>query len=562
MQSIVIRGNTAFLPNIAASPSGPLKFNVDTQAFVNTIDGMNSGGQVDSSAARFLNLHLGARDPEPGKKKLFFANPWGIAFTSQKGAGAGYVVSSGSDLVVKVKVAADGTLSNTVDADTTRYIDLSDTGNALTSGNGAGHNPQGIAIDPKGRKAWVLNVLSRNVSVLDLRTDRVVRVVRTAPLPAPGSRPEALTIGAMMFFGSRGQFDASPGATTSNSERLSSDGWQSCSSCHFEGLTDGVVWQFTTGPRKSVPLNGTFNPSDPTDQRVLNYSAIFDEVDDFEINIRNVSGPGPLATAQPCSAPPPDTSTNDPNHGLLIGDNNDAGLGPCVVNAFAKPNADRNQKLVTLPGSTSHVSALSALREWVKAAVRPPTPPLRLDASAVAQGRQLFNDAGCATCHLGAKLTLSRKDFTSPPAAAEIATETSPTPRAGTNPVGAQYLPRFLRDIGSYNLGVPGKGNDLGGNIGAAETVSPNIVNGASTVPQDGLGIDFNGDGKGTGFNVPSLLGIWAVPPYYHNGACESLACVVGNPKHRTANGTLPDKLADARAQQLVVTFLRSIGAP
>jgi mono/diheme cytochrome c family protein len=563
MQSIVIHGNTAFLPNIAASPSGPLRFNVDTQAFVNTIDGVNGSGQVDSSAAHFLNLHLGARDPEQGKKKLFFANPWGIAFTTRKGAGAAYVVSSGSDLVVKVKVAANGTLGNTVDADTTRYIDLADPGTALTSGDRAGHNPQGIAINAKGTKGWVLNVLSRNISVLDLRTDHVVRVVRTAALPPAGSRPEALTIGAMMFFGSRGQFDPAPGVNTSNSERLSSDGWQSCSSCHFEGLTDGVVWQFTTGPRKSIPLNGTFNPADQAnDQRVLNYSAIFDEVEDFEINIRNISGPGPLPAALPCSAPPPDTSTNDPNHGLIIGDNNDANLGPCVVNAFAKANADRNQKLVTLPGSSSHVSALSALREWVRSAIRTPTPPRAPDANAVAQGRQLFNDGGCATCHLGGKLTLSRKDFASPPAAAEIATETTPPARAGSNPVGAQYLPRFLRDIGSYNLGVPGKGNDLGGDVGADETVSATVVNGASTLPQDGLGIDFNGDGKGTGFNVPSLLGILAVPPYYHNGACETLACVVGNPKHRTANGTLPDKLADGRAQQLVVTFLRSIGAP
>ena len=43
MQSIVIRGNQAYLPNIAASPNGPLRFNVDTQAFVNVLDGARSG---------------------------------------------------------------------------------------------------------------------------------------------------------------------------------------------------------------------------------------------------------------------------------------------------------------------------------------------------------------------------------------------------------------------------------------------------------------------------------------------------------------------------------------
>ena len=31
MQSIVVHGNQAYLPNIAASPSGPLRFNVSTR---------------------------------------------------------------------------------------------------------------------------------------------------------------------------------------------------------------------------------------------------------------------------------------------------------------------------------------------------------------------------------------------------------------------------------------------------------------------------------------------------------------------------------------------------
>ena len=86
-----------------------------------------------------------------------------------------------------------------------------------------------------------------------------------------------------------------------------------------------------------MPLNATFNPNNRPTQRVLNYSAIFDEVEDFEANIRNVSGPGPAGRAAlPCSAPPPATSTLDPNHGLLIGDNGDINLAPCVLNSFAK----------------------------------------------------------------------------------------------------------------------------------------------------------------------------------------------------------------------------------
>ena len=49
------------------------------------------------------------------------------------------------------------------------------------------------------------------------------------------------------------------------------------------------------------------------------------------------------------------------------------------------------------------------------------------------------------------------------------------------------------------------------------------------------------------------------MPPYYHNGACETLACVVGDVKHRTANGTLPDRLTSARARRQVVAWLETV---
>ena len=62
LQSIVIHGDQrVYLPNIAASTSAPLQFNVDTQAFVNVISGVTGASQTDASA---LNLHLGARDPD------------------------------------------------------------------------------------------------------------------------------------------------------------------------------------------------------------------------------------------------------------------------------------------------------------------------------------------------------------------------------------------------------------------------------------------------------------------------------------------------------------------
>jgi YVTN family beta-propeller protein len=360
LQSIVIRGNRAYLPNVAASPTGPLRFNLDTHAFLNQIGGANGTSPTDLGA---LNLHLGARDPEAGKRKLFFANLWAIAFTSQSGAGNAYAVSAASDLLVKLNVAADDSLSFTVDTNTTRYVDLNEPTNSATSGANAGKNPQGIAINSTGTRAYVANFVSRNVSVVDLTTDSVITVVPTSDLPTPASQGETNLVGAEMFFSSRGNFDTIPG-TNSLRDRLSSEGWQSCASCHFKGLTDGVIWQFAAGPRKSVPLNATFSPHNRTLQRVLNYSAIFDEVEDFEANIRNVSGPGALAGG-----------ALDPNHGLLIGDSGDLNVAPSAVNTFALTNANRAQVTVTLPSSTNKVPALASLREWVRFAVRTPNSP-------------------------------------------------------------------------------------------------------------------------------------------------------------------------------------------
>jgi cytochrome c peroxidase len=568
LQSIVIRGDQAYLPNIAASPAGPFKFNVDTQAFVNRISGVTGASQTDAGA---LNLHLGARNPEVGKDKLFFSNPWAIAFTNQSGAGNAYAVSAGSDLLVKLNVDATGVLSFTSGlANQTRYIDLHDPDDPATSGANAGKNPLGIAIrtaGPGNNFAYVMNYISRNISIVNLDTDAVVRVIPTSALPLANSQDEQLQVGKEVFFASRGVFD------NAKPNRLSSEGWQNCASCHFAGLTDSVVWSFETGPRKSIPLNGTFNPHDPDDARLLNYSAVRDEVQDFDLNTRNVSGPGALATPQVCSDPPAggaNTSTFDPDHGLILGDT-DPTKAPCTINNFAKANSGRTQATVTLPGSSKPWPSLDAMNEWVRFNVRTPNAPLTDDQISVANGgisksdvdagRKLFFQAGCQTCHGGGKWSNSFRDFAPPPAGSELATEVagalpppggSPAPPAGVNPIGAQFLFKKLQDINSFNLGVPGVGNPIGNNIGATE------------LTQDGklaLGKDHNLDTLGNGYNVPSLLGIWALPPYYHNGACETLACVLGNARHRTANNTRPDVLSSLANQNKVITFLQSLDA-
>lgn len=574
MQSLVLRGNKGFIPNIAASPTSPQTFNTSTQAFVTFMNNFGIDNPADGGS---INLHLGARNPEPGKKKLFFANPWAIAFTTQAGPGAAYVVSAGSDLLVKLNVLANDNLAFTVDADTTRYIDLNDPAIPATSGANAGKNPQGIVITADGTRAYVANEVSGNISVVSTITDTVIQVVQTGIAPPPGSLAERLNVGAEIFFSSRGNFNRPAGTTVSTSERLSSEGWQNCASCHFNGWTDGVVWQFGSGPRKSVNLAGSFNPSLRTQQKILNYSGIFDEVEDFEANIRNVSGPGALAAAVACETGLA-TSTFDPNHGLLFGDLGNINKPPCVVNQFTKANANRSELTVNPNGPTAAVEALTALKEWVQFAIRVPNG--RLHSSEVAggppvadivAGRVLFGGQ-CANCHGGGLWSKSVKNFVSPPAGNLIACEVnlaaaappgsfcSTAPVIG-NPVATQYLNAFLQDVGSFNLGVPGGGNLIGLNVGAAEKAAAALVGGVSQPAKDALGKDYNADGRGVGYNVQSLLGVHLVQPFIHNGACESLACVVNDVKHRTGNGRFPDILNTVLKRNQVRLFVETIDA-
>ena len=82
-----------------------------------------------------------------------------------------------------------------------------------------------------------------------------------------------------------------------------------------------------------MPLNATFNPHNRDEQRLLNYSAIFDEVEDFEAQHPQRLRPRqPLAVALRAAARRhPTRSLFDPNHGLLIADN-DINQAPCIIN--------------------------------------------------------------------------------------------------------------------------------------------------------------------------------------------------------------------------------------
>lgn len=532
--SINVRDGKAYIPNIAASPTGPQSFDTITQSFVNTVK-LRKQGSRDYDA---INLHLGGQEPPDNKEELYFANPVDIAFTTSTGEGKALVVSAGSDVVVELNVDTAGKLEFTHSDKSTNYFDLNDPDNGLTAGRFAGKNPIAISYSSATGRLYTLNQISRNISILDLSAGGVIGSIELAPLPSPESLEEVLLVGEEMFKSSRGYFESGAALIGSNRNRLSEKGRQNCESCHVGGMTDGVVWQFATGPRKTIAVNGTFSPTNHTDQRIINASAIFDEVEDADFNTRLVSSKGWLDSPLPCVDQSPydeiSESVVDPDHGLILGEWNIFGFAACVMNQFERPNANRPQPYVRLAGSSVLVKAHDALVDWQRFDIRTPNSPMTDEALRLAgipskrgwteldrvRGREVFAEVGCITCHSGDQWTMSRKDFISPPDTHEIATESDVV---GVNPF--QYLHRFLVDVNSYSIGVPGAGKGIPGyrEIGGEE------VDGAGRLA---LGKDYNGDGKGDGYNVYSLLGIFGNGPYYHNGACETIECVLSDANH------------------------------
>jgi hypothetical protein len=69
LQSIVIIGNRAYLPNTASSPNGPFKFNVNVQGFLSVFD-INT----DTDSGQTINMNSGVQF-ELQNVKLFITNP-------------------------------------------------------------------------------------------------------------------------------------------------------------------------------------------------------------------------------------------------------------------------------------------------------------------------------------------------------------------------------------------------------------------------------------------------------------------------------------------------------
>lgn len=374
LNNIAIKGGFAYVPSTGASPNGPVRFDVNTQSLLSVID-----GAALTDAGETINMHLAVKN-QTNPVRRFITQPWAMAFLHL--SNEALVVSAASDIVVKIEVNAT-TGAPTVQndpVDPTRVLQIP-----------SGKNPRGIVVHPSDTRAYVMNYVSRDVTVIDLVStpEHVLATLPSAPLPV-GALAEKVHIGKELYNTSIGVFDPATLGGPAIVGRMSAAGWGSCASCHPNGLSDNVVWIFPPGPRRTIPQHTDFDLTDPTRsiQRALNWSAERDEEEDFELNIRAVSGGQGLIVLA-------DGVTQDPN----------------VANFTPLANAGRNQLKVR------GVGAWDAIKAFVQFGIRPPISPVfKLDPDVIS-GNALFRAANCQGCHGGPQWTSSRVRYTPPPGA-------------------------------------------------------------------------------------------------------------------------------------------------
>ena len=260
-----------------------------------------------------------------------------------------------------------------------------------------GRAPQGLLVSPDGTRLYVANFMDRTVGVYDL-----------APLRRQG-RPEVPLLGTLQSVGveplPREVLAGKQLFYDARDPRLSRDSYMSCASCHADGGDDGRVWDFTgfgEGLRNTVSLRGRAGG-----QGRLHWSGNFDEVQDFEGQIRGFAG----------------------GTGLMTQAQRGAGTR-------AQPLGDRKA------GVSAELDALAA---YVGSLTRSAPSPLRaaegtLTAEARA-GEALFGRLGCAECHGG-------RDFTSSASVGQVDVGTIRQPGSGRR-LGAALTgidPPTLRD--------------------------------------------------------------------------------------------------------------------
>lgn len=455
LQAALIRGNRLYLPNTGAGPEPPLQFNVNVQALVHSVD----TGSLLERFNEHINLNNQIKtETQPDEAiantvldRLFAADT--LSVDADVDGDNFYFVSRGGNYVLKAQLDNQGQFDINAPDNVVRF----QTGNI----------PSGIVVSQDGRRAYTNNEVGYSITALNLESDTVItRDIASSEPPAPGTFEHAALVGKLAFFTSLGTPDNGVFGQEIRSivpladrGKASDNGWSSCTSCHADGLADGVTWIFATGPRQTIPLDGFFAKNNPSDQRISNWNGVRGSITDFNNNSRNVQGGIGFAGDPP--------NPNIFNHGITQGASD----------------------------------ALDAQTLWVQT-VRAPIMPQDAGA-ALDRGQDVFA-TNCASCHGGAKWTKSQVLYADNPA-------------FDANPLGE--VPGAPRDPGVTNAGPQIVSYTIGAltlqyleDVGTFDPANP------IEVRANGIGAL-----GGLGFNVPSLLGVGYHAPYFHDGSAQTL---------------------------------------
>lgn len=373
LNNLAVKNDFVYVPSTGASPNGPVRFDVNTQSLLTILN--RRDGNKDTLAT--INMHVAVKN-QTNPRKLFLTQPMAIAFKHR--ANEGYVLASASDVMVKVSANPNDGFPEVLrdPLDNTRVLQVP-----------TGQNPRGIVINSADTRAYIMNYISRDVTVVNLTgpSETVLATMHSASLPETGSFEDLIHAGKELYHSSVGVFDPPTPFASQIRGRMSNNGWGSCSSCHPDGLTDNVVWIFGAGPRRTIPQHADYDPTDSSQQRAFNWSGIFDEQEDFEGNIRGTSGGLGLIVGT-------DRTTPDP-----------------TLAAFTPANAGRRQLFIRGFG------AWDAIKAYIQFGVRAPLSPVRKDEPDVIEGEQIFKQANCQSCHGGPTWTSSRLTHVGVPAA-------------------------------------------------------------------------------------------------------------------------------------------------
>lgn len=232
---------------------------------------------------------------------------------------------------------------------------------SLVTRLGSGLAPQGLCVDPTTERLFSADFMDRSVTAFEASSlfRDGAKTLATSTVATVASE----VLSAPVLRGKRVFYNA-------GDTRMSGEGYLSCATCHLDGGHDGRTWDFTgrgEGLRNTTTLRGRAGMGHGN----VHWSANFDEIQDFENDIRGAfGGTGFL------------TDTEFTNHGEPLG----------------LPKAGLNQDLDDLAAYVTSLAADSV----------PRSPHRNADGSLTAQaqdGRALFQTLGCASCHAGAGFT-------------------------------------------------------------------------------------------------------------------------------------------------------------